>query len=267
MPDNQTDIKIGVQYDGSAVQRAIVDMEQLPEAAKDLGADINNSTTSLYAMSDALRRASEALQSHVASLDPASAGYAAAAAQAANFIARQTTLSTRAETVLAAFVSQADALQKLAEQYSSGAISQNAFAEGCETISQSVIRAEQSLEKLQAQMNVLSSRQQAQALKNLEPPPVPARAMASWSGFFSNLKQGFASGTLSVNRFLSSAAGIARISAWGAVAKTAMDGISNAGSKIREQMGCSKTRASPWATSSRASSPWPPMASAASSLA
>lgn len=237
MPDNKTDIKIGVKYDGAGAQQALLDLEKLPPAARYLGEDINVAAGAADALQTALIRATKSMRDHLATLDPTSAGYARAAAQTESYIARQTSLFNRVENTSDKFAKQAEELKKLCRLYQDGIIHSSTFEQRCEALSLEVAKEQRAFEQLEAQMRSLSSRQQAQAMKSLEPPAVPARSMASWRGFFANIKQGFASGTLSLKTFLSSAEGLLRIGAWGAVAKTALDGITNAGSKIREQMG------------------------------
>ena len=161
--ENQADIKIGVQYDGEGAERALLDLEKLPTAARYLGEDINVAAASADKLRDALSRATESMREHLDSLEPTSAGYAKAAAQAQSYLAQQNSLANRAESAGAAFAKQADALSQLCAQYRSGVISADEFEKGCDTISQGVIKAEKAVESLEAQMRALSARQQAQA--------------------------------------------------------------------------------------------------------
>ena len=241
--ENQADIKIGVQYDGEGAERALLDLEKIPESARDLAGELNGSAMAVNKLQAAMERSTEALQKNLEGMDTSSAEYAKAAAQADSYIAKQTVLRQQAEKENAALAQQADALAKLARQLKAGVITQEEFAEGCDAIGEKAVQAEMNIEKLSAQVRALASRQQAQALENLKVPTVTPRAMASWSGFFTNLKQGFASGTLGVSQFLTAAGGFLRIGAWGAVAKVALEGIGQAASHIREKLGLAENKA------------------------
>ena len=240
MPDNQADINIGVKYDGAGAAAAIADIEKLPKSVRNLAEDLNRSGFAADEMARALQRANTSLQAHIDSLDPDSAQYAKAAAQAQSFASRQQALSSRVETARGFVQKQAAALQSLSDAYQRGKITSDQFAQEVDKIGEKSIQAERSCERLNAQLRALQANQQKQAAQNAlikAPAALPARAVSSWTGLFNYIKRGAAGGAGSIASMVRAAGGLMRISAWGAVAKAVFDGMSKAVGNIGKSLG------------------------------
>lgn len=240
MPDDKEIIAtIKTQYDGTGAAEAKQDLSSLPEELRPIAESFAESQSQLDELSAAIGEANSALREHINSLSPAAAGYDQARQKATALRDQFVALYRNAERTSDSLSSTRQRLQDL--EGSKKAIPNLEMEE----LSRRAAEARQEVAALREQMTALSAQRgglTGGAEEALRAPTVPAGAVSSWGGLFNYIRRGAAGGAASITNMLRAAGGLVRLSAWGAVAKAALDGFGKTCDDISKKLGIAEDK-------------------------